>query len=158
MSGELCTGFKFMGIFASYASTCSSRTCFGAHPCVLYLHGCTWCVYTPLGLPSFLCVRAVYCVLRPVNGLYVHTHACAWTQFSVLVCVTHGCGTCVTKCCVERCVQCDMGPPWFVVHMRSPCVGTLYTLCAFVVTHTEHSLCGEGGCGVSIMPVSTEAG
>lgn len=87
MSGELCTGFKLMGTFASYASTCSSRTCFGAHPCALYLHGCTWCVCTPLGLPSFPCVHAVYCVLRPVNGLCVHTHACAVdTPFCVGLC------------------------------------------------------------------------
>lgn len=137
MSCELCTDCKSMCIFALYVSTCSSHTCLGAHPCELYLHGYIWCIYTHLGLPSFPCVHAVYCVLRPVNVSDMCTlMLMLWTYLFVLVCVTHGCGTCVTKCCVERCVLCDMGPHWFVVHMRSPCLGTLYTLYTFVVTHT----------------------
>lgn len=67
-----------------------------------------------------------------------------WTHLFVLVCVTHGCGTRVTKCCVEHWVLCDMGPHWFVVHMRSPCSGILCALYTFVVTHTQSIHCVAG--------------
>lgn len=80
-----------------------------------------------------------------------------WTHLFVWVCVTPGCGACVTECCVECCVVCDMGPHWFAVHMRSPCLGTLHTSSTFVVTHTLSMHCVVGvDVGVSIPSVYTE--
>lgn len=77
------------------------------------------------------------------------SHACA-IDASVLVCVTHGCGTCVTKCILECCVVCDMVPPLvcgvYVVTMLGHAASIVFT-CVHI--HTQHLLCGGCRCGHS---------
>lgn len=62
-----------------------------------------------------------------------------WTPLFVLVCVTHGCVSCVAKCCLEPCAVCDMGP-LFVVPVSPPCLGTLQTRAVALCSHTHSVL------------------
>ena len=89
-------------------------------------------------LPS-VCAGSGGCVPAPSRACAVYTDACA---LDVFVCDgwCYPCVwcVCVTECCLEHPVVCAVGPRQSVMHMLSPCLGTLCVVYLCVLLIQRH--------------------